>query len=328
MVSAADIARRPYLERAVAARGLKHHLGVCGPLMIDSGGFSLMTGGTSDIAIGDLIRLYRSLDADVLTTLDVPPMAHDDVDVRAAKWRKTLRHLDRMLCSLDDERLMPVIHGWSLSEISRACRQVRSRISCPVMLGLGGMVPFLRGMMCHARFCYRRPDGDRGSAYDFVADAIALCRSEFPSSRLHVFGVGAPTTAIALLALGADSVDSLAWRRAAGYGTIFLAGCAERIVSERPRQRFSRPGLSRGDRCALSLCTCPVCREHVSVPKRINTLASSYMARGVHNVWTLLTEESALRSAVSRGRLPRFLASRISDRHRFSGTLRARFKEV
>jgi queuine/archaeosine tRNA-ribosyltransferase len=317
MVSVSDIIRRPYLRRSIGERGIKAHLGVEGPIMLDSGGFSISGITAPVIDIDELISLYSGIDADVLAALDVPPSLNDSPAVRAVKWRRSLRYLDRLAVSLADSRIMPVVHGRDLSEIARACHDVRLRVSRPKTVALGGMVPFLRGAMSRERIGPRRSRGAQRPGVEFVADALALCRSHFPESRIHVFGVGSPTTAIALIALGADSVDSLAWRRAAGYGTIFLPGCAERIVSVKARQRFSRPVLSVRDRRALQRCCCPVCQRHPELKGRIGALGTSYVARAVHNVWTLMSEQDALRSARTTGELGRFLASRVHGRHRF-----------
>jgi tRNA-guanine family transglycosylase len=325
MVSVADIAERPYLQRSIREVGLKAYLGVRGPLLVDSGGFSLMGSRDSRLTIDGLVALYHVLDADVLTALDVPPFPGDSTAARAKKWRTTLAYLDKMLAELSNNRVMPVIHGRDLIEITKACKEVRRRVERPNIVALGGMVPFLRGLMSRKRFSYCRQDGAVGSATDFVADALSICRSEFPQSRLHIFGVGSPTTAIALLALGADSVDSLAWRRAAGYGTIFLAGCAERIVSSRQRRLLSRPSLSAADLLLLEACSCPVCLRYPGLEDRLNALGQSYVSRSVHNVWTLLNEESALRSAKSMGTLEAFVTSRIHGRHRFSGVVQNLF---
>lgn len=325
MVSVTDIMERPYLQRSVSARGLKAHLGVSGQVLVDSGGFSSTFSRRPRTKVDALISLYKGLDADVLAALDVPPAPGDTRSTRASKWQATLKNLDRMMSKLRDTRLMPVIHGSSLSDIERACFEVRQRMGSPKVVALGGMVPYLRGHMPEARLRYHRPDGAPGNSADFVADALALCKSSFPRSRVHVFGVGSPTTAIALLALGADSVDSLAWRRAAGYGTIFLPGCAERLVSARDRiHSTSRPNLSRRDRSLLRECECPMCCEYSNVRARLRALSESYVARGVHNVWTLLAEQRALRSAKAGGNLDEFLCSRIHGRHRFSGLVRQR----
>lgn len=323
MISVSDIISRPYLRRSVVRGGIKAHLGIRGSVLVDSGGFSFMVGRRTSVPTEDLISLYQKIDADFHAALDIPPAREDSASIRGRKWRHTLRNLDQMLSALGEDRLMPIVHGRTPDEIVGACREIRRRVNRPAMIGLGGMVPFLRGWMSRARFKYRRIDGSLGFADSFVADALSLCRAEFPKSWIHVFGVGSPTTALALLSLGADSVDSLAWRRAAGYGTIFLTGCAERIVSAQLRKRFSRPVLTAQDRPALEACRCPVCSINSGYEQRVSALAHSYVARGVHNVWTLRSEETALRAAKAAGSLASFLASRVHGRHRFSSAVRA-----
>src|SRR5262249_3373942 len=125
MVSVSDIIRRPYLRRSIGERGIKAHLGVRGPVMLDSGGFS--TSGIAAPTIDELISLYSGIDADVLAALDVPPALNDSTAVRGVKWRRTLRYLDRLALSLADSRIMPVVHGRDLSEIAKACHDVRLR---------------------------------------------------------------------------------------------------------------------------------------------------------------------------------------------------------
>ncbi len=327
MVSAADIAVRPYLRRAIRRIGIKAHLGSSGPILIDSGGYSLMTAARALFTIEELIELYRYLNADAYAALDLPPSPGDSRNIRLRKWRATLSNLDRMLKELPDVRLMPVIHGHSLDEISSACRDVQRRTGCPPIVALGGMVPFLRGLMSRRHFSYKRANGFSGSGETFLADAISICRAEFPSSHLHVFGAGSATTAVALFSLGAHSVDSLAWRRAAGFGTIFLVGLAERTVSSMQRLRESRPRLTGKDRELLKQCRCPVCVKHHKIDDRLDALGASYVARGVHNVWTLKAEEMAFRLAKTSGRVAVFATSRISVRHRFAEIITERFQE-
>jgi tRNA-guanine family transglycosylase len=322
MISAVDLIRRPNLRRTVGRVGIKEYLGVTGPILIDSGGFSLMSERCAPITAAELAAIYSDLSADVYAALDLPPGSTDNTRQRAQKWSQTLTNLDHMLEVLVQQIVMPVIHGRTLDEIAAACRDVRQRIDPPPIVALGGMVPFLRGHMPNRRFRYQRIDGSSASGEMFVADAISVCRGEFPLSHLHVLGVGSTTTAIAVLVLGADSVDSLAWRRAAGFGTIFLAGRAERIISRKPRVLHSRPRVTSTDRRALENCECPVCTLFPRLADRIRALSDSYIARAVHNVWTLRVEEVALRNAVAAGELSVFSASRISGRHRFAEIVR------
>jgi queuine/archaeosine tRNA-ribosyltransferase len=173
MVSAADILARPYLLRTVKEKGIKGLLGAKGPLFVDSGGFSVLP-ANRQVEVAELAGLYRSLDADVLAALDQPPARTDSEEDRAGKWRITLEHLDRLLTMLDDPRLMPIIHGRTLSEIDEACQGVKRRVPQPRFVALGGMVPFLRGHMQRGGFQYFRQSGDLAGGPLFVADALVL----------------------------------------------------------------------------------------------------------------------------------------------------------
>ena len=188
-------------------------------------------------------------------------------------------------------------------------------------------MPFLRGQMSGQHFSYKRANGFSGTGETFLADAISICRTEFPSSHIHVFGAGSTTTAVALFSLGAHSVDSLGWRRAAGFGTIFLAGLAERTVSLKERVRESRPRLTGNDRELLKQCRCPVCVKHPKIENKMDALGASYVARAVHNVWTLRAEETAFRRAKANGCVAAFAVSRISMRHRFAEIIMERFQD-
>ncbi len=276
--------------------------------MMDSGGFSLGSGQYPTLTIDELVTIYSSLGADLYATLDLPPNAKDNNRRRAQKWHVTLSNLDRMLCLFGDKNLVPVIHGHTLDEIAAACRAVQERIRQPAVIALGGMVPFIRGHITK-QFRYKRANGSIGSGDAFVADAISICKKELPLSHLHVFGAGSTTTAIALLVFGADTVNSLAWRRAAGFGTIFLPGLAERIVSRKVRARYSRPRITATHREALEECGCPVCAQHSRFAGRVRTLSQSYEARAVHNVWTLRMEEVAFQAAIQSNSLGAFSTS-------------------
>ncbi len=85
MVSVVDIAERSYLRRAISQVGIKSYLGVSGPVIIDSGGFSFMAGAKRSIAIDDVVGLYRGLGADLYVTLDLPPTPGDTREMRRRK---------------------------------------------------------------------------------------------------------------------------------------------------------------------------------------------------------------------------------------------------
>lgn len=325
MVSVADLTNRPRVLRAIGEVGIRKYLNSSGSIMIDSGAFSFRSGAFGSITVKDIVEIYRVLGADIYTALDVPPGPSNDSRSRARDWRQTLRNLETLQRIFSTGTIMPVLHGRTIPEIERACRDIAIRLGRTPIVALGGMVPFFRGLLSEKRFFYRRNDGTMAAGEQFVADAIAISRQHFPRSHLHVLGVGSVTTGIAVLALGADSVDSLAWRRAAGFGTIFLSGLAERIISNSPRVLKSRPEVGQDDRNLLESCRCPVCRPCTGFSVRRRILARSYVARAVHNCWTLRAEETAFRAAIADRKVDKFVLARLGQRHRFRRVLQRHF---
>lgn len=282
MASLGDAIHRPRMLETVFGPQLKARLAITGPLMLDSGGFTLMM-RKGDLSLAQVLRAFGSVDADVLVSLDYPPLETDPVDVRQAKYANTLANFVALHRNLGGARLAPVVHGLTVDELEANCEAVRGVDSAPAWVCLGGLVPLLRqcGQLRH-----RAADARTRLAY-----TIRLVRAAFPASRLHVLGVGSPRNIAVAYASGADSVDSIGWRRAAGFGTIFLPGGTERFVAHRDRKRAgSRRMLDEADLLALRACGCPACAAAGGIEARLSGLASSYLPRAAHNAWVLLGE--------------------------------------
>jgi tRNA-guanine family transglycosylase len=226
-------------------------------------------------------RAFGTSAADVVVSLDYPPLGDDSEDVRRDKYVRTLANYAALYQEPISAELAPVIHGVTPDELRANCDAIAMIDPAPRWVCLGGLVPLLR--QCGQL----RQSGVQ--ARERLHDTIVLVRTRFPYSCLHVLGVGSPRTVAAAYAGGADSVDSVGWRRAAGFGTIFLPGGTERFVADRDRKRAtSRWMLTEADRHALGQCACPVCHSSGAVADRIETLAQSYLPRAAHNAWTLL----------------------------------------
>jgi len=317
LVSLGDAYLRPTLFKRFFHEHLRESLGMEGPIMVDSGGFTLLSRRHLKFDVSVVERIYRNLEADILVSLDNPPLPDDDLRTKKRLLGETLKNLKRLLDSAAAHRLMPVVHGHTLDELRLACQRVHELIPEPKQIGLGGLVPLLCSGGLVAGFTYRRLDGSPGDRSDFVADAIVIVKRHFPKSMLHVFGVGSTTTAISVLALGADSVDSLAWRRIASFGAILLPGTSERFPRQRQGRTRSRPVLNDSDLILLEACLCPVCRAQSNVLSRQKNLDSCYKRRAVHNAWTLLREVDRLRAALLDKRVEEFVRSRLNSHHRF-----------
>jgi tRNA-guanine family transglycosylase len=281
----------------VFGAGLKERLAISGPLMLDSGGFTMMMRGES-LSVRDVVTAFRAVAADVVVSLDYPPLPTDPVELRLHKYHLTLENVRYMRDELEGERIAPVVHGLSPEELETNCLAISSVLSHPKWICIGGLVPILRRM--------GSPDGKGALARIVVETAIGIVRHAFPASTLHVLGVGSPRTIAAVFESGADSVDSIGWRRAAGFGTIFLPGGSERFVADRDRKRAgSRKMLTPSEIDLLSRCACPACAGIETIEGRLSSLAESYLARAAHNASVLIGEAKNSTPLVACDRLRR-----------------------
>lgn len=285
MVSLGDAIHRPRLIDRVFCGDLRERLAVTGPIMLDSGGFTMMTKDRG-LRVSDVAQIYSRTTADLCISLDVPTLRGDRRRTRARKYEETLTNLRQLIDCVCSSRLVPVVHGLRREEIVANCQLIGSLISRPKLVCIGGLVPLLRSA--------GKQSARRDRAFAWVASMVSTVKAYFPSAIIHVLGAGSPQTVAAVIQCGADSTDSLAWRRAAGFGTIFLPSTSERFIRPRDRKRAgSRPTLNTKELEMLACCECPACSEWQQVDRREAELAESYLARAVHNAFVVLADAKA-----------------------------------
>lgn len=315
IVSLGDAFQRPSFRDRFFTERLRESLNMDGPIMVDSGGYALLARRSLHCDVRQVSKIYAKLDADILVSLDYPPSPGDDQVTRSRLRRRTKRNLDRLRLIVSPERLMPVVHGHSVDEIEQSCEDIASLCPSIAQVGIGGLVPLVRSGGSFPAFQYERSDGSLGDRGTWIADTLTLLRQYFPHALVHVFGIGSATTALGVLALGADSADSFSWRRVANYGAILLPGRSERFPIYRKRRVRSRPVINNEDIPFLVACRCPTCSNLPQIDKRLQEFTRCYKMRAIHNAWTLLSEVASLRAAIRRGNVPAFLKSRLSPRH-------------
>jgi tRNA-guanine family transglycosylase len=250
--------------------------------MLDSGGFTMMMQDRS-LKVGEIANIYNRAGVELCISLDVPPTSKDNSRVRARKYDKTRENLAYLIEMVGPHKLVPVVHGLTETEVVRNCRQIAKIFSRPPLICIGGLVPLLR------QSGHVSTEHNRGIAW--LQELIAIVRACFPAAIIHILGAGSPKNVVAAIRSGADSTDSLAWRRAAGFATIYLPGTAERFLGPRGRKRAtSRPTLQRNEIELLAACACPACSEHSQIDNRIAELSNSYIARAAHNASVILQE--------------------------------------
>jgi queuine/archaeosine tRNA-ribosyltransferase len=272
--------RRPSLGRTHFHSGLRATLGVSGPLMLDSGGFALSTKPTSTWTVDFVGDFIEKIDADIFVTLDFPPGLRDPASERRKKICLSLRNYEILRRRCLNKTIMPVVHGRNISEIELSVRLLRRYAPTLKWVGLGGMVPL---------FQHRNACGLTTSPEVFIAEALGLLREAFPTSKIHVFGAGGTRTFPAVYALGADSGDSIGWRQAAGYGSVFLPMKSQRAVKWNNEKRPPRKLLDASDMFQLENCRCPFCCSE-TIEKRLEGLRRHFYSRSIHNAWTILNQ--------------------------------------
>ena len=288
MASLGDAIHRPRLIERIFCGELRERLAVSGPIMLDSGGFTMMMQNKS-LSVSEIARIYDHTSAELCISLDVPVKRLEPKQSRYRKYEKTRDNLAQLAKCVDPNRLVPVVHGTTTEEVVANCHAIGDVVARPKLICIGGLVPLLRSI--------GRKSAARERAFAWIASIVATVRRHFPSAMIHILGAGSPRTVAAAIRCGADSTDSIAWRRAAGFGTIFLPGTSERFLQPRDRSRAtSRPMVNAEEIDLLAKCRCPACSDWKSVDARVSGLAKSYMARAAHNAHVIIREaESAAR---------------------------------
>jgi len=285
MVSLRDAIHRPRLIKQVFCADLKGRLVVRGPIILDSGGFKMMTQNKS-LTVEELARIYDRTRADLCVSLDLPAFTKDRKRTRNRQYREARKILAHLVEHIDARKLVPLVHGITIEEVTDNCEAIGELLPQPMLIRVGGLVPLPRRS--------GRDSGDADGALASIASMVSNVRPHFPLALVHVLGAGSPQTVAPIIRCGADSTDSLAWRRAAGFGTIFLPGTSERFLQPRNRLRAkSWPTINAKDIELLPRCACPACAETNQVEERIAELAESYIARAEHDAFVILQEAKA-----------------------------------
>lgn len=315
LVNACEILGRPGNRSGVIEQGVHGYCGYPGPILMDSGGFLFQNRELTACPL-EILRFYRAAKPDLVVSLDHPLRPSDTAAGHRNRWRKSLENLQCMIDRLESNRLVPVIHGYTLRALKRACEDVRRIVPNPAVVGIGSLVPLIKASHLGTGFRYRRDNGETGNHVAFVADAVKLVRDEFPDSMLHVFGVGGITTMLVIFSAGADSVDSTTWRIKAAFGAIQLPGIGDRYPGEQKQTKRSRPIMSLEDRQILKRCRCENCSKYSALAWQQKSLAGSVNARCFHNSWVINQEIRAFQKSIANEASLAFLHKRLTSKHR------------
>jgi queuine/archaeosine tRNA-ribosyltransferase len=295
--------RKPSLKVTHFHEDLKKKLGISGPLMVDSGGFALSAFPSSSWTWRQVAQQIAKIDADIFVSLDHPPRASDSGAVRTKKILASMKNFFRLSEQFKRKIIMPVVHGRTITEIKLSLKTLAEYGQHFRWVGLGGVVPLLQ----HRRLTN---EISRMTPEVFIGHALHLIRQQFPKAIIHVFGAGGTRTFPAVYALGADSGDSIGWRQAAGFGSIFLPYQSQRAIKWDLDQGPPRKTLSKSDLSQLRMCRCPICRKKAAFGAKLKSFEGSFHFRSIHNAWTVANQSafwpekrSDLRLEVEGGKL-------------------------
>ena len=275
--------RRPSLRESHFNAQLKTKLGVSGPLMVDSGGFALLMNPKARWTVREVANSIGKIEADIFVNLDILPTAKDTADDRRKKIIRSTNNFEILYEKFPDKTIMPVVHGRTIPEIEFSVQLLAKKYQDLKWIGLGGIVPLLQHRNVSKKISSM-------GAEVFIARALEIIRHANPLSKIHAFGAGGTRTFPALFAFGADSADSIGWRQAAGFGSIFLPLKSQRTVKWNKDKGAPRKLLDYADIAQLEKCDCPICRSTNAIDARISLLRNDFYNRSIHNAWTITNQ--------------------------------------
>jgi queuine/archaeosine tRNA-ribosyltransferase len=275
--------RKPSLKHTHFTRDLKAKLGITGPLMVDSGGFALMRNPRAKWTIRDVSKFVSNIDAEVFVSLDHPPGKRDTASERRWKIELSTRNFKLLSERFPNKTIMPVVHGRTISEIEYSIHLIKRHTIRAKWIGLGGIVPLLQHRAASQEISRLSPEV-------FIARSLIRIREAFPDAKIHAFGAGGMRTFPALFGFGADSADSIGWRQAAGFGSIFLPLKSQRVVKWNDQKGPPRKLLDSSDLAELDICECPICVRLTSAASRLASFRSSFHSRSIHNARSVVNQ--------------------------------------
>ena len=225
MVNAYFILKKASTYNKIVDMGIHKYLDYDGLVMMDSGGYLFQKKEEMDLDPLKVLDLYENSRPDIGVVLDHPFDPNSSNLINKKRWDITLKNTAIMIESNSKVPLMPVIHGYSLNELEKACSDIKKIDDDPKLIGLGSLVPLIFSTTAGSK---RFPD-----CMQFVMQSVKLIRREFPDAMIHAFGIGSTLTMHLMYSVGTDSLDSTGWRIKAAYGMIQLPGVSDRHVKTR-----------------------------------------------------------------------------------------------
>jgi hypothetical protein len=254
-----------------AIRGLLNHT----PqrrMFFDSGGYYVQMGRLKyEDLYSPLMQTYRdNLWADVYVLPDHVPLSQDDTETVSRKVDDTVRTSSLFFYEMPDvikDKAMPVVQGHTYKQVDK-CLEAYLRLGVKY-IGFGSFGTMGSNSQVNVA---------TNSAIDMAKYVIDVAHNH--GIKVHLFGLGVPALVAMLKGIQADSFDSSAWMKSAGFGQIYLPFMRAYNISYRNSGSEMQLGLSKEDFLRLKRLTghsCACCED-------INSLQDNKMARVIHNL--------------------------------------------
>lgn len=241
-------------------------------ILFDSGGYYVQTGRIRyEELYMPLLDTYRAHDWAALFTLpDHVPTSRDAPETVRRKVSETVWHAELFFDELPADlraRAMPVVQGHTRQQVDE-CLESYIRLGVR-QIGFGSF----------------GTAGKTGEVNVATQGAVALARHVIEVAhahgvKVHLFGIGRPALVGMLKGIGADSFDSAAWLRAAGYGTVFLPFMRGYNITYRNTNGKADLGITFDEYRRLAELT----RHHCPYCDSLELLQEKKLYRAAHNL--------------------------------------------
>ncbi|MEM1627280.1 MAG: hypothetical protein QXV69_08445 [Sulfolobaceae archaeon] len=220
---------------------------------VDSGGYQILMRKIS-IDILNVLKKYKTLDAEVYMSLDIPSEPCKNMDER------NIKNFEFLYSNLG-KKVIPVIHGYLPSEIDKALDFYKSYSDT---IAFGGIVPPSLGRVSGRRIMMLM--------YHYLRKKVKF---------IHVLGAGSPF--MRKVFFNADSVDTASYRIKAVNGLVIIPGKGERYVGDRKIIWKARRASSEELEELFSFLD----KTRFPFPININ----NWISRALINAWVMLNSE-------------------------------------
>lgn len=257
-------------------------------LFLDSGAFTFARSGKR-VDKERVKRIQETIDPDKAVPLDYPFLPGMRVRQMKLLWEKTATNILEWQETTRLREIAPVLHAWSASSLIENIMWLAKHVDCEHVL-IGTIVT-------PSFSTYTGFFGDRQMSIRNILLILRTVQSikYYTDFKVHLTGFGSsPLTLHLAYFMGADSIDSIGYKRKAAYGKILLPGKGERYIG-RGDATFGVMQLTAEDMKLLAECQCPVCKSNQE------KLWRDWRARAIHNKYVLELEAKRAKEKIEEG---------------------------